>query len=61
MTKTDATDKIIQLVGIELSDVSDETRRLAEEVVEMQSKNPDRRSIEQWAEDLGKYLTGPIN
>lgn len=58
MTKTDVTDRIIQLVGIELSDVSPETRRLAEQVVEMESKNPNRQSIEEWAESLSKYLCG---
>jgi len=58
MTKTDATDKIIQLLGIELSDVDPETRRLAEEIVEMESSNPNRQSIEEWAESLSKYLCG---
>lgn len=61
MTKTDATDKLIQLVGFELSNVPAETRRLAEEVVEMQSSksNPNRQSIEEWADILSKYLCGP--
>ena len=58
MTKTDATDRIIQLVGIELSDISPKIRHLAEQVVEMESKNPNRQSIEEWAESLSKYLCG---
>ena len=58
MTKTDVTDKLIQLVGIELSDVDPETRRLAEQVVEMELQNPNRQSIEEWAETMSKYLCG---
>ncbi len=55
------TDHIIQLVGIELANVDPETRRLAEQVVEMEINNPDRRSLEDWSRDLGKYLTGPLS
>ena len=59
MIKNDITDKLIQLVGFELSNVSPETRRLAEEVVEMELQNPNRQSIEEWAETMSKYLCGP--
>lgn len=52
MIQNNHTNHIIQLAGFQLTDVPPETRRIAEEIVEMEMERPDRRSVNEWAKSL---------